>query len=92
MGYATGEAPDSSERQLHDECKTGGTQPANISMIYRRRNGPAPPGQENSDGPFEPASDESRLDPFSAPLAAEITAAVDGSLTLKVVQEFGAGQ
>lgn len=35
--------PDPSERQLHDECKTGGTQPANISMIYRRRNGPVPP-------------------------------------------------
>ena len=42
--------------------------------------------------PLQGASDESRLDPFSAPLAAEITAQVDPSLTLNMVQEFGAGQ
>jgi hypothetical protein len=41
--------------------------------------------------PLQGASDESRLDPFSAPLAAEITAQVDPSLTLNMVQEFGAG-
>jgi hypothetical protein len=42
-----GQTPDRSERQLHDECRTGGNQPANISMIYRRSNGPVPPLREN---------------------------------------------
>jgi len=44
----TGRTPEHSARQLHDECKTGGNQPANISMIYRRNSGPVPPGQEKA--------------------------------------------
>ena len=56
--HAAGRTPEISERQLHDECKTGGNQPANISVIYRRRSGPVPPWRENKtndrDGPFEP--------------------------------------
>ncbi len=39
------------------------------------------------------ASGGARLDPFSAPLAAEIaTEVVNRSLTLNIVQEFGVGQ
>jgi len=47
LGIGHGQTPERSARQLHDESRQAGTQPANIRLIYRRNSGPAPPRQEN---------------------------------------------